>query len=189
MALLSKMPLKTGGTTYIAAPPLFHTWGWAHLNLAMLLGSTLVLTRKFDPAGSLEVLKEHRCDAMVVIPVMMQRIMKLSPEEREGDWSFLKVVAASGSALPGDLATDWMDAFGENLYNTYGSTEVAWATIAQPQDMRDAPGTAGKPPYNTVVKIYDEDGRSSRWSPSGRIFVGNTMLFGGYTATPTRRRT
>jgi fatty-acyl-CoA synthase len=180
VALLSKMPFRTGGTTYIAAP-LFHTWGWAHLNLAMLLGSTVVLTRKFDPEESLKTLQEHDCDAMIVIPVMMQRIMKLDEDKRHGDWSTLKVVAASGSALPGDLAEKWMDAFGDNLYNTYGSTEVAWATIAQPKDMREAPGTAGKPPYNTVIKIYDEDGKPVPDGESGRIFVGNTMLFGGYT--------
>jgi acyl-CoA synthetase (AMP-forming)/AMP-acid ligase II len=180
VALLSKMPFKTGGRTYIVAP-LFHTWGWAHLNMAMLLGSTIVLRRKFDPADCLETVQKYDCDAMVVIPVMMQRIMKLSEEERSGDWSKLKVVAASGSALPGDLATDWMDAFGDSLYNTYGSTEVAWATIAQPRDMREAPGTAGKAPYNTVVKIYDEKDEELPQGESGRIFVGNTMLFGGYT--------
>lgn len=187
VALLSRIPLKTDGTTLIAAP-LFHTWGWAHLNLAMLLGSTLVLRRKFDPADFLAQLREHRCDAAIVIPVMMQRIMKLDAAEREGDWSFLRVVAASGSALPGDLATDWMDAFGDNLFNTYGSTEVAWATIAQPQDMRDAPGTAGKPPANTVVKIYDEDGRPVDTGTSGRIFVGNSMLFGGYTGDTDEKK-
>ncbi|MEO5651246.1 MAG: AMP-binding protein [Marmoricola sp.] len=180
VALLSKMPFKNGGSVHIAAP-LFHTWGWAHLNMAMLLESTLVLRRKFDPADCLEVVKSHQCDALVVIPVMMQRIMKLSEEERSGDFSHLKVVAASGSALPGDLATEWMDCFGDNLYNTYGSTEVAWATIAQPQDMRAAPGTAGRPPYNTVVKIYDDKDKPVADGESGRIFVGNTMLFGGYT--------
>jgi fatty-acyl-CoA synthase len=74
-----------------------------------------------------------------------------------------------------------MVAFGDNLYNTYGSTEVAWATIAQPKDMREAPGTAGKAPYNTVVRIYDEKGNPVEQGESGRIFVGNTMLFGGYT--------
>jgi acyl-CoA synthetase (AMP-forming)/AMP-acid ligase II len=180
VALLSKMPFKSGGTTYIAAP-LFHTWGWAHLNLAMLLGSTVVLRRKFDPSDCLETIQKYDCDALIVIPVMMQRIMKLSEDERSGDFSTLRVVAASGSALPGDLATEWMDAFGDTLYNTYGSTEVAWATIAQPRDMRDAPGTAGKAPYNTVVRIYDENGKPLENGDAGRIFVGNTMLFGGYT--------
>jgi acyl-CoA synthetase (AMP-forming)/AMP-acid ligase II len=180
VALLSKMPFKTGGTTYIVAP-LFHTWGWAHLNLAMLLGSKIVLRRKFDPADCLETIQKYDVDALIVIPVMLQRIMKLREDERSGDFSKLRVVAASGSALPGDLATEWMDAFGENLYNTYGSTEVAWATIAQPEDMREAPGTAGKAPYNTEVRIYDEKGNPVADGESGRIFVGNTMLFGGYT--------
>ena len=54
-----------------------------------------------------------------------------------------------------------MDEFGDNLYNLYGSTEVAWASIATPEDMRAAPGTAGKPPRGTVVRIYDERGRPS----------------------------
>ena len=69
------------------------------------------------------------------------------------------MVAASGSALPGDLALSWMDRFGDNLYNTYGSTEVAYASIATPEDMRVEPSTAGKPPWATVVKIYDENGK------------------------------
>jgi fatty-acyl-CoA synthase len=179
VALLT-MPFREGGRTFIAAP-MFHTWGWAHLNLAMLLGSTVVLRRRFDPAEAVRVLREQRCDAMVAIPVMLQRMLQLPEEERAGDWSVLRVVAASGSALPGDLAQEWMDAFGENLYNTYGSTEVAWATIATPADMRAAPGTAGRPPHNTVVRLYDDDGRPVAPGGTGRIFVGNSMLFGGYT--------
>jgi acyl-CoA synthetase (AMP-forming)/AMP-acid ligase II len=86
VALLSKMPFKTGGVTYIVAP-LFHTWGWAHLNMAMLLGSTIVLRRKFSPADCLETIQKYDVDALIVIPVMMQRIMKLSDDELAGDFS------------------------------------------------------------------------------------------------------
>jgi fatty-acyl-CoA synthase len=74
-----------------------------------------------------------------------------------------------------------MDAFGDNLYNLYGSTEVAWASIATPADMRAAPGTAGKPPRGTVVRLYDEHGRPTPPGGTGRIFVANEMLFEGYT--------
>lgn len=180
VALLAGLDFKTGGTTHIAAP-LFHTWGWAHLNLAMLLGSTVVLRRKFDPEECLRMVEQYRCDGLIVIPVMLQRMLQLAPELRSGDYSSLSVVASSGSALPGDLATEWMDTFGDNLYNTYGSTEVAWATIAKPADMRAAPGTAGTPPPNTVIKIVDAAGAPVPTGKSGRIFVGNSMLFEGYT--------
>jgi acyl-CoA synthetase (AMP-forming)/AMP-acid ligase II/uncharacterized membrane protein len=186
VALLATIPLKSRQTAYIAAP-LFHSWGFAHFTLGLILGSTYVLRRKFDPEQCLADIARYRCDSLVVVPVMMQRIMELPEEVRSKyDTSSLKVVAASGSALPGDLANDWMDAFGDNLYNLYGSTEVAWASIATPADMRAAPGTAGKPPRGTVVKLYDENGMEVPQGQTGRIFVGNEMLFEGYTGGGTK---
>ncbi len=181
VSLLSRMPLRYGWRTHIAAP-LFHTWGFAHFALAMLLSSTMVLRRRFDPEACLELVESERCDSVAVIPVMLQRILAL-PEETLAahDLSRVKVVAASGSALPGDLALDWMDHFGDHLYNIYGSTEVAYASIATPEDLRAAPSAAGKPPYATVVKILDDQGREVPAGESGRIFVGNGLLFEGYT--------
>jgi acyl-CoA synthetase (AMP-forming)/AMP-acid ligase II/uncharacterized membrane protein len=186
VALLATIPLKSRQSAYIAAP-LFHSWGFAHFTLGLILGSTYVLRRKFDPEQCLADIARYRCDSLVVVPVMMQRIMELPEEVRSKyDTSSLKVVAASGSALPGDLANDWMDAFGDTLYNLYGSTEVAWASIATPADMRAAPGTAGKPPRGTVVKLYDENGIEVPQGQTGRIFVGNEMLFEGYTGGGTK---
>jgi fatty-acyl-CoA synthase len=175
ISLLSRMPLKEGWRTHIAAP-LFHTWGFAHLMLAMLLGSTMVLRRRFDPAQALAT--TQGCDSLVVIPVMLQRMLAV---EGRFDLSRLEVVASSGSALPGDLALEWMNRYGDNLYNIYGSTEVAYASIATPEDLRTAPSSAGKPPWGTVVKILDDQGRELPTGQAGRIFVGNSLLFEGYT--------
>jgi fatty-acyl-CoA synthase len=181
VSLLSKIPLRSRWTSHIAAP-LFHSWGFAHFTIGLLLNTTMVLTRKFDPEDCLAQIERSRADVLVVVPVMMQRIMELPEATRKKyDTSSLKVVAVSGSALPGLLATKWMDEFGDTLYNLYGSTEVAWATIATPEDMRAAPGTAGKPPRGTVLKLYDADGKPVPTGETGRIFVGNEMLFEGYT--------
>jgi acyl-CoA synthetase (AMP-forming)/AMP-acid ligase II len=186
VSLLSRLPLRYGWRTHVAAP-LFHTWGFAHLALSMLLGSTVVLRRKFDPEGCLATVTDERCDSLVVIPVMLQRILKL-PQETLDRYPLptLKATAASGSSLAGDLALEWMDTFGDNLYNIYGSTEVAYASIATPEDLRAAPTSAGKPPWATVVKILDEQGREVKRGEPGRIFVGNGMLFEGYTGGETK---
>lgn len=180
-ALFSKIPLRARETTVIAAP-MFHSWGFAHFTLALPLASTLVLRRKFDPEDTLRAIAHHRATALAVVPVMLQRILELG-EETIGsyDVSSLKVVAVSGSALPGELATRTMDALGDVLYNLYGSTEVAWATIATPADLRAAPGTAGRPPMGTVVKLLDSEGREAAPGEGGRIFVANEMVFEGYT--------
>ncbi|HEX7300754.1 MAG TPA: AMP-binding protein [Solirubrobacteraceae bacterium] len=180
-ALFSKIPLRAGQRTMIAAP-MFHSWGFVHFTLGMGLGSTLVLRRKFGPEETLSAMAQHRCSALVVVPVMLQRILEL-PEETIAryDLSALRVVAASGSALPGEMALKVMDRFGDVLYNLYGSTEVAWATIATPEDLRAAPGTAGRPPRGTVVKLLDAENEEVGPGETGRIFVGNEMAFDGYT--------
>jgi acyl-CoA synthetase (AMP-forming)/AMP-acid ligase II len=180
-ALLSKIPRRSGETAMIAAP-LFHSWGFLHFILSLPTVATMVLRPRFDPEETLRAVAEHRARVLAVVPVMMQRILAL-PEEvkRRYDLSSLEVTAASGSSLPGELATKWMDEFGDNLYNLYGSTEVAWASIATPEDMRAAPGTAGRPPRGTVIRIVDEDGNEVEPGETGRIFIGNQLAFEGYT--------
>jgi acyl-CoA synthetase (AMP-forming)/AMP-acid ligase II len=180
-ALLAMIPLRARERTMIAAP-MFHSWGFVHFTLGMSLSSTLVLNRKFDPEATLSLTAQHECTALIVVPVMMQRILELPQETLERyDLSKVRVVAVSGSALPGPLSDRWMDLFGENVYNLYGSTEVAWASIATPSDLRAAPGTAGRPPHGTIVRLYDDDGEPVRPGETGRIFVGNEMQFEGYT--------
>jgi fatty-acyl-CoA synthase len=161
---------------------MFHSWGFAHFSLGLVLSSTYVLQRRFDPEATLAAVERYRPTVMAVVPVMLQRIVQL-PEKvrRKYDTSSLRVVAVSGSALPGELAITFMDEFGDILYNLYGSTEVAWASIATPEDLRAAPGTAGIPPRGTVVRLFDDQNQDVAPGGTGRIFVANEMLFDGYT--------
>jgi fatty-acyl-CoA synthase len=181
IALLSRIPLKARERTLIAAP-MFHSWGFAHFSLGLVLSSTYVLQRRFDPEATLAAVEKYRPTVMAVVPVMLQRIMELPQKvRRKYDSSSLRVVAVSGSALPGELAIKFMDEFGDILYNLYGSTEVAWASIATPEDLRAAPGTAGIPPRGTVVRLFDDQNHDVEPGGTGRIFVANEMLFEGYT--------
>jgi acyl-CoA synthetase (AMP-forming)/AMP-acid ligase II len=180
-ALLSKITLHANETTVIAAP-LFHSWGFAHFTLGMALNSALVLKRKFDPEATLSLTAQHQATALAVVPVMLQRMVELG-EETIGkyDLSALRVIALSGSALSPALAEKAIEVFGPVLYNLYGSTEVAWAAIATPEDLKAAPGTVGRPPRGTIVKLFDEEGKEVPPGETGRIFVANEMLFEGYT--------
>jgi acyl-CoA synthetase (AMP-forming)/AMP-acid ligase II len=182
-ALFSKIPLRARETTMISAP-LFHSWGYAHFTLGLALSSTLVLQRRFEPEAVLEGIERYRASVLIVVPVMARRILDLGPETiRRYDTKSLRVIAVSGSALPGELALRLMDTFGDVLYNLYGSTEVAWATIATPQELRAAPGTAGTPPRGTTLRLFDANDHEQR-GPGviGRIFVTNEMVMDGYTS-------
>ncbi|MDL4820162.1 AMP-binding protein [Actinomadura opuntiae] len=180
-SMTSRIPLRTRQTMIIEAP-LFHTWGYAALQMAWALRAPIVLHRRFDPERTLGSIAAHRDTVVFAVPVMLQRILELAPRTRElYDTSSLRIVALSGAALPGDLATRFMDAFGDKLYNVYGSTEASWVSIATPRDLRLDPRTAGRPPRNTSLAIVGADGRRVGRSTIGEIFAANELLFEGYT--------
>lgn len=181
VGFLGRIPLRVGQRTFVVAPA-FHSWGGAHLLLGAQLGCTLVMRRRFDPEDTLRTISDLKPEGLIVVPVMMQRMLELGPDVLSRyETSSVRVVAASGSALPGELALKWMDTFGDNVYNLYGSTEVAIASIATPDELRSAPGTAGRAPRGVTVRLFDDEGKVVPAGTTGRIFVGNDNQFDGYT--------
>ncbi len=184
-ALLDRIPYRRGDVFVIAAP-LFHAWGLSMMVLAASLAGTVVLRRRFDPVATVEAVERHDASVLAVVPVMLHRI--LSSGALDGrDVSSLRIVCSSGSALPGTLTEQWMDAVGDTLYNLYGSTEVGQAAIATPDEMRTAPGTAGRPPPGTTVRLLDDRDQEVEPGEAGRIYVGSNLQFSGYTGGGTKR--
>jgi fatty-acyl-CoA synthase len=120
---------------------------------------------------------------VVLVPTMLQRILDLGPDVlAKYDTSSLKVLFAAGSSLSPDLCHRTDDTFGAVLYNLYGSTEVAVAAVATPDELRRAPGTVGRPPVGCTVAIYDENRRKvTEPGRVGTLFVSSGLSFSGYT--------
>jgi len=179
--ILSHVPFKAGEVTALPAP-MFHALGYLHATIAMFLGSTLVLRRKFKPPLVLEDIEKHKVTAMVVVPVMLSRILD-AIEKMDGrpDLSSLKIVFISGSQLGAELASRALKDLGPVIYNMYGSTEIAFATIAGPKDMERNAATVGPVVKGVKVKILDDNGNELPQGEVGRIFVGNAFPFEGYT--------
>ncbi len=109
--VLSHVPFKAGEVTSLPAP-MFHALGFLHATIAMMLGTTLVLRRRFKPATVLEDVEKHQVTAMVVVPVMLSRMldhleqMKPKPNlSSTSDRVRLRVPARRRAGLPGARAT------------------------------------------------------------------------------------
>ena len=179
--ILSHVPFRAGEVTSLPSP-MFHALGYLHGTLAMFFGSTLVLRRRFKPATVLEDLEKHKVTGMVVVPVMLSRILdQLEKTSPKPDLSRLRIVFVSGSQLGAELATRAMKDLGPVVYNMYGSTEVAFATIAGPADLQYNAATVGRVVKGVKVRILDDNGHQLPQGDVGRIFVGNFFPFEGYT--------
>ena len=180
-ALLERAPFRSGDTVENCAP-MFHSLGFAFMLLTIALGSTLVVRRKFDAEATLESIEANGSRGMILVPVMLSRILDLGDEAvGKRDLSSLEVVLLGGSQLGGDLAEHALQVLGPVIHNLYGSTEVAYATIATPEDLRAEPSCVGRPVLGTVVRLLDNDGKEVPQGETGRIFVRNSIPFDGYT--------
>ena len=167
--------------------PLFHSFGLISFTIATALGATLILPDAFDPTGSLSLIERHRATAASFVPVMIRRILDLDDGTRSRyDLSSLRIVLASGSAMSPSMRAATAAAFGDVLYDLYGSTEVGWVSIATPEDIRTRPTTVGRPVPGIEVATLDPSGDPVAAEKEGELYVRSGVVFDGYTSGENR---
>ncbi len=181
VTILDRTRLRTGSRISVAMP-MFHGLGLGMLMLTMALGGTVLTHRHFDAEAALAQASLHRSDAFTAVPVVLARILDLPQRVRaRNPLPYLRVVLSSGDRLDPNLGQRFMDAYGDILYNGYGSTEVGIGALATPADLRDAPETVGRPVAGCPVRIYDKNDRLVGPRVTGRVFVGGELASEGYT--------
>ena len=181
VTILDRTRLHTGSRISVAMP-MFHGLGLGMLMLTVALGGTVLTQRQFDAEAALAQASLHRADGFTAVPVVLARILDLPHRVRaRNPTPHLRVVLSSGDRLDPTLGQRFMDAYGDVLYNGYGSTEVGIGALATPADLREAPETVGKPVAGCPVRIFDKTDRPVGPRVTGRIFVGGELASEGYT--------
>ena len=180
VTLIERTQLRVGSRIAVAVP-MFHGLGLGMLMLTVSLGGTVLTHRRFDAETTLAQASLQRADAMCVVPIMLARLLDLpDPVRARNPVPSLRAVISSGDRLDPSLGRRFMDAYGDILYNGYGSTEVGIGSLATPLELRHAPETVGRPVAGSPVRIYSRSGRPVGPRVTGRIFVGGE-LGAGYT--------
>lgn len=178
---LEAIPWRAGDTVQLTAS-IFHTWGWSALQVALATRSTIVTRRIFDPDACFRDIQRYRCDGLISSPIFFKQMLDL---QESYDTSSLRYLASAGNAVSPALLRRTTERFGPILANIYGSTELALAAAASPEQMQADPTTVGKVPPGTVLKLYDDQGREVRPGETGRIFLYNETALRGYTNPAT----
>ncbi|MFI1916034.1 acyl-CoA synthetase [Nocardia sp. NPDC020380] len=180
--MVDRIDFPRGGTMVIVSP-IFHSTGFGTWLTCVAFGNKVVLARRFNAEQTLRLIAEHGAEMLVAVPTMLHRMVELDPAIREKyDTSSLKAIVIAGSALSPELSVRTAEVFGPVLFNLYGSTECAVATVARPEDLAIAPGTAGRAPLTCEVVLFDQDGRRIlAKNVKGRIFIRSGSPFQGYT--------
>ncbi len=135
VTLIERTGLRVGSRIAVAVP-MFHGLGLGMLMLTISLGGTVLTHRRFDAETTLAQASLQRADAMSVVPIMLARLLDLpGPVRARNPVPSLRAVISSGDRLDPSLGRRFMDAYGDILYNGYGSTEVGIGSLATPLEL------------------------------------------------------
>lgn len=188
LRFIAETPMRSDDV-HLVACPLYHTTAFGFLSMANLLGATSVLMDEFKPEPFLQMIERHRVTTTAMVPTMLHRVMSLEPQLRSKYVvSTIRAIFTTSAPLPGPLALQVMDYFGDVLFNVYGATETGVVTLAKPADLRTSPGTIGRPVPGNEIRLVDETGHDVGVNRVGELYARNGMLVAGYHADPESTR-
>jgi fatty-acyl-CoA synthase len=180
MRFLAETPMRVDDI-HLAVCPLYHSTAFGFLTLSHLLGSTVAVLDEFKPEAFLQAVQHYGVTTTAVVPTMLHRLLSIGPEAiAKYDTRSLRTIFSGGAPLPGPLAIQTMDQFGDVLFNFYGATETGLVTLAKPADLRAAPGSIGRAVPGNEIRLLDDAGQEVPVGQVGELYVRNKMLVAGY---------
>jgi acyl-CoA synthetase (AMP-forming)/AMP-acid ligase II len=170
---------------YLTTGPLYHSGPGGFMGIALLLGQTVVLQRKFDPVDWLRMLQTYRCTSTFSAPTPIRMICNLPAETRaQYDTSSMRIMIANAAPWSFALKQLYVQTFPpSSLFEVYGSTELGVNTILRPEDQLRKPGSCGKEAPLVEIRLYDDDGNvvtGTGPDATGELFVRSPSVFADY---------
>ncbi|MFO0598651.1 MAG: alpha/beta fold hydrolase [Myxococcaceae bacterium] len=165
-ALAGHLRVQPGGV-HLVTGPLSHNGPLLFSLCALFQGNQLVVMKRFDATEALSLVQRHRVDWMYAVPTMMQRIWRLSPEERaKFDLGSLKTVLHLAAPCPPWLKEAWISWLGpERVWELFAATEVQAITLISGTNWLTHRGSVGRP-FIGELQILDAVGQRL---PAGQV--------------------
>jgi long-chain acyl-CoA synthetase len=156
---------------------MFHGGSHSYYMGGLHVGQALVITAKFDPERTLQLIEQHRVRTGYMVPTQFHRLLQLPAEVRaKYDVSSLHSIVHSAAPCPRPVKEQMMAWWGPVIWETYGGMEGA-ATIAKPHRWLEKPGTVGRAIKGMQLYILDDDGRELPPGEVGHIYLDNGVGF------------
>ncbi len=158
------------GTTLITTP-LYHALGNAVLMASLAKGVSVVVTPRFDPLDTLNLIEQHRITATPMVPTQFVRLLKLDDAERSRfDLSSLEWILHTAAPCPSWAKVAMIEWLGPVIYEMYGSSEGTGPAICDSNEWLAHPGTVGRASARIEYSIVDDDGNDLPAGEVGTIY-------------------
>ncbi len=167
--------------------PMSHAVGLSVVLLgALLSGSTLYLSPRFDPVAILTSLERDKLTIVLGVPSMFALLVDYAKMKGLGRLKFpaLRIISSSGAPLLPPVKVAVEELFGMPLHNGYGVTECG-PTVAQAKvDERRTDTSVGRILPGVEIRLVGLDGKPVGDGEVGELSVRGPNIFKGYYHAP-----
>ncbi len=164
--------------------PLFHIFGLnAVLGLALFVGSSVVLLERFDPASSLEAVREHGITVVAGAPPLFGAWASV-PGVDASALASLRLLVSGGAPLPDEVADAFRARFDKPIWQGYGLTETSPIVSSSLVGGEPRRGSIGIPLPGVEVRLVDTEGEDALSGDPGEVWVRGPNVFPGYWNDP-----
>ncbi len=176
-------PAYGHGAVTILSTPLYSNTTMASFMPTVGSGGRVVLMKKFDARGFLELAERERATNTMLVPVQYRRIMALDDFDRFDLSSFVMKYCTS-APFPAALKADILKRWPGGLVEIYGMTEGGAAFLLEAHKYPDKLHTVGQPAPGHIAKVIDEAGNELPQGEVGEIVGRSPAMMTGYNNRP-----
>jgi acyl-CoA synthetase (AMP-forming)/AMP-acid ligase II len=169
----------------LLSTPLYSNTTLVCFNPTLAGGGTLVLMKKFDAKGFLDLAQRHRVSHAMLVPVQYRRIMAL-PEFGNYDLSSFVMKFCTSAPFAAELKRDILKRWPGGLTEYYGMTEGGGSCALLAHEHPDKLGTVGQPMPDHIIRLIDEDGNFVPQGEIGEIVGRSAVMMTGYLNQPQK---
>ena len=165
--------------------PLFHTGGLlVYTTPLLILGGTVVLTRRFDAEQVLNLIQEYAATVYAGVPTMYQMLLN-APNWDQADLSSLRFCTSGGAPLPVKLVRTFSEQKGIQFKQGFGMSEFGPGVFAlAPEDAIRKAGSIGRPNFFVDARIVNDENQEVESDTVGELVLRGPSSCSGYYNKP-----
>ncbi|MEV1169781.1 AMP-binding protein [Nonomuraea sp. NPDC049784] len=164
------------GGVHLVCSQLYHSAPYGQAMMALQFGHSIVAPERFEAAEALRLIERYRVTNAFMVPTMFHRLLGV-PDRDSYDLSSLTHLYHGAAPCPPATKQAMIDWLGPVLWEYYGSTEAAVATMVSSKEWLARPGTVGRALDGMTFTIIGEDGREVRPGSPGLVYIGGINRF------------
>jgi acyl-CoA synthetase (AMP-forming)/AMP-acid ligase II len=171
------------GSVAMMSTPLYSNTTLVSFFPTLGMGGAMVLMKKFDAKGFLDLASKHRATHAMLVPVQYRRIMEI-PEFDDYDLSSFFMKFSTSAPFPAEIKADVLKRWPGGLIEYYGMTEGGGSFVLVAHEFPDKLHTVGRPAGGHDIRLLREDGTEASVGEVGEVIGHSPAMMNGYHNQP-----